>query len=60
MCADTNINTKKVVASNSIPSTVSKETSDIFSLVLQQIWNDDIALVLQQDDKHKTTDLLVT
>lgn len=60
MCADTNINTKKVVASNSIPSNVSKETSDIFSLVLQQIWNDDIALVLQQDDKHKTTDLLVT
>ena len=32
----------KAVASNSIPAKVLKETSDICSPVLQQIWNDEI------------------
>ena len=38
-----NLNTKKAVASNSIPAKVLKETSDICSPVLQQIWNDEIS-----------------
>ena len=37
-----NLNIKKRVASNSIPDKVLKETSDICSPVLQQIWNDGI------------------
>ena len=37
-----NLNTKKAVKSNSIPAKVLKETSDICSPVLQQIWNDEI------------------
>ena len=32
-----NLNTKKAVASNSIPAKVLKETSDIYSSVLQQV-----------------------
>ena len=35
-----NINTKRAVASNSIPAKVLKETPDICSPVLQEIWND--------------------
>ena len=41
-----NLNTKKAVASNSIPAKVLKETSDICGPVLQQIWNDEIVKVL--------------
>ena len=37
-----NPSTKKGVASNSIPDEVLKETSDISSPVLQQIWDDGI------------------
>ena len=36
------LNTKKAVASNSIPAKVLKETSDICSPVPRQIWNDEI------------------
>ena len=36
------LNTKKAVASNSIPAKVLKEMSDIYSPMLQQIWNDEI------------------
>ena len=41
-----NLNTKKAVASNSIPGKVLKETSDICGPMLQQIWNDEIVKVL--------------
>ena len=41
-----NLNTKKAVASNSIPAKVLKETSHICGPVLQQIWNDEIVKVL--------------
>ena len=37
-----NLDTKKEVASNSIPAKVRKETWDICSPALQQIWNDEI------------------
>ena len=37
-----NLKTKKAVASNSIPAKVLKETCDICSPVVQQIWNDEI------------------
>ena len=37
-----NLNTKKAVASSSIPPKVLKEASDICSPVLQQIWSDEI------------------
>ena len=37
-----NLNTKKAVASNNILAKVLKETSDICSPALQQIWNDEI------------------
>ena len=42
-----NLNTKKAFASNSIPAKVLKETSDICSPVLQQIWNDEILKMCQ-------------
>ena len=37
-----NLDTKKAAASNSIPAKVRKETSDICSPAVQQIWNDEI------------------
>ena len=37
-----NLNSKKAVASDNSPTEVLKETSDICSPVLQQIWNDEI------------------
>ena len=37
-----NLNSKKAVASNNILAKVLKETSDIYSPALQQIWNDEI------------------
>ena len=37
-----NLNTKKAVASNSIPAKVLKRESNICSPVFQQIWNDEI------------------
>ena len=58
-----NLNTKKAVASNSIPAKALKEMSDICSPVLQQIWDDkcqfpeylklaDNTPVLKKEDKN--------
>ena len=52
-----NLNTKKAVASNSIPAKVLKETSSICSPVLQQIWNDEIFKKCQFPENLKLADI---
>ena len=52
-----NLNTEKAVASNSIPTKVLKETSDICSPVLQQIWNDEILKKCQFPENLKSADI---
>ena len=52
-----NLNSKKAVASNSIPTKVLKETSDICSPVLQQIWNDEILKKCQVPENLKLADI---
>ena len=52
-----NLNTKKAVASSSIPAKVLKETSDICSPVLQQIRNDDILKKCQFPGNLKLVDI---
>ena len=52
-----NLDTKKAVAPNSIPAKVLKETSDICSPVLQQIWNDEILKKCQFPDNLKLADM---
>ena len=50
-----NRNIKKAAASKSIPTKVPKETSDICSSVLHQIWNDEILKKCQFLDNLKLT-----
>ena len=52
-----NLNTKKAVASNSIPAKVLNETSDICGPVLQQIWNDEILKKCQFPENLKLADI---
>ena len=52
-----NLNTKKAFASNSIPAKVLKETSDIYSPVLQPIWNDKILKKCQFPENLKLADI---
>ena len=52
-----NLNTKKAVASNSIAAKVLKETSDICSPVVQQIWNDKIFKKFQFLENLKLADI---
>ena len=52
-----NLNTKKAVASNSIAAKVLKETSDICSPVVQQIWNDKIFKKFQLLENLKLADI---
>ena len=52
-----NLNTKKAVASNSIPAKVLKETFDICSPVLQQMWNDEIFKNCQFPENLKLADI---
>ena len=52
-----NPNSKKAVASNNIPTEVLKETSDICSPVLQQIWNDEILKKCQFPENLKLADI---
>ena len=52
-----NLNTKKAVASSSIPAKVLKETSDISSPVLQQIRNDEILKKCQFPENLKLVDI---
>ena len=52
-----NLNTKKAVASNSIPAKVLKNTSDICSPVLQQIRNDEILKKCQFPENLKLADI---
>ena len=52
-----NLNTKKAAASNSIPAKVLKETSDICSPVLQQIWNDEILKKCQFPENLKLANI---
>ena len=52
-----NLNTKKAVASKSIPAKVLKETCDICSSVLQQIWNDEILKKCQFPENLKLADV---
>ena len=53
-----NHNTKKAVASCSIPAKVLKETSDICSPVLQEIWNDEIFKKCQFPENLKLADII--
>ena len=52
-----NLNTKKAAASNSILAKTLKETSDICSPVLQQIWNDEILKKCQFPENRKLADI---
>ena len=52
-----NPNTKEAVASNSIPAKVLKETPDICSPVLRQIWNDEILKKCQFSESLKLADI---
>ena len=52
-----NLNTKKAIASNRIPAKVLKETSDISSPVLQQIWNNEIFKKCQFPENFKLADI---
>ena len=51
------LNNKKAVAPNSIPAKVLKETSDICSPVLQQIWNDEVLKKCQFPENLKLADI---
>ena len=53
-----NLNTKKTVASNSIPAKALKETSDICSPVLQQMWNDETLKKCQFPENLKLADII--
>ena len=52
-----NLNTKKAVASNSIPAKVLKKESNICSPVLQQIWNDEILKKRQFPENLKLAEI---
>ena len=52
-----NLNTKEAVPSNSIPAKVLKETFDICSPVLQQIWNNEILKKCQFPENLKLADI---
>ena len=52
-----NLNSKKAVASDNSPTEVLKETSDICSPVLQQIWNDEIFKNCQFPENFKLADI---
>ena len=52
-----NLNTKEAVPSNSIPAKVLKETFDICSPVLQQIWNNEILKNCQFPENLKLADI---
>ena len=52
-----NLNSKKAVASNSIPTKILKETSDICSHVYQQILNDEILKKCQFPENLKLADI---
>ena len=52
-----NLNTEKAVASNSMQAKVLKETSDICSPVLQQIWNYQILKKCQFPENLKLADI---
>ena len=53
-----NLNTKKAVASNSIPGKLLKKTSDICSPLFQQIWNDKILKKCQFLENLKLADTI--